>query len=218
LLNQPITWAQGFADQIEGQATKCGRAGTISKLGTPVNDYFVNFKDAFKCSIPGTNKTQSFAMSGTAGVGTGLSIFGGSEAAGPAGGDGTALATNDTLVLNPPPGFTGTSVEIGLKETYTLIVEGANARNRGSASVCFRWTGRQTHVCFPLLTNGNVTKTLRVQIVLKKSVFGFEFNLQLGGAEGVATITGSKMFASVAIGGPQFTLPPGWTSTWQPGE
>ena len=150
LLNQPMTWGQGFADQIEGQATHCGKPWTISILGTPANDYLADFKTAFVCPISGTNKTQSFAMMASAGVGTGLGVFGSSTAVGPGAADGTDQQTNDTLVLHPPPGFTGTSVEIGLKETYTLIVQGANARNRGSATVCFRWTGQQTHVASPI--------------------------------------------------------------------
>jgi hypothetical protein len=218
LLNQPITWAQRFGDQIQEYASNCGSELTISLLGKPANDYTLNLNKAFKCTLPGSKKTQSFSLSGHAELGADLGIFGSSEAAGPAAGDGTTVVANDTLVLNPPTEFTGTSVVIGLKETYTLVVEGVHTNSIGSAAVCFDWTGRRTPVCFPLVTNGNVTKTLSVpKIVVNKTDLGFQLHLQLSATAGVATLT-RQMFASVAIGSPRFTLPQGWTSTWASGE
>jgi hypothetical protein len=222
LLNQPITWAQGFGDDVKIEASYCAVTPIkATATGSPANDYNVNLNPPlFRCTIPGTKLKQSFTLSGHAALGAGLGIFGSSQVAGPAASDGTTVVANDTLVLNPPVGFTGTSVEIGLKQTYTLKLQGATGHNMGNATACFKWTGRITPTCFPLATNGVVTETLTFSpIVVKKTNIGFRLNIELTGDASVVTVTGSQVSASVTIGSPLFTLPnKDWTSTWLSGE
>ena len=123
---------------------------------------------------------------------------------------------NDTLVLNPPLGFTGTSVEIkDFKQSYQLELTGVRGFNKGSATACFKLTGQKTPTCFPLKSNGFVLEEFTVQnIVVNKTDLGFQLNLEISAVASTTTITGRHVYAFVAIGSPGFTLPEHWTYTW----
>jgi hypothetical protein len=221
LLNQPITWAQGFGDFVKGEFSNCAiKTNPFISTGSPANDYAPGFKVFPSCILPTKPPTkESFVLRGSAQLGRALGFFGFSAVTGLGASDEMTVEANDTLVLNPPHGFTGTSVKIDLVQTYQLEIHGVIGSNRGSATACFKWTGRQTPICFPKVTDGFVEEGVTFSpIVVNKTNLGFRLNLELTGFSAVATVAGNQVSADVEIGSPTITVPENWTFRWLSGE
>jgi hypothetical protein len=198
-------WGQQlFGDLIQGSALVCTES-QYNKSGSTKHGYDLTGKAFSSC------KLGSARASNTAHVGP--PVFSAtSSTTYKKGGAPIAAAIGSSyeeVILTPPEGYKGDSVEVKLKSAYEFNVAGVGGTAAGEYDICWIVDDTNEH-CMQSTSNGNGTQKVDFNFTVTKADGEFGFRLQVSGS----AESGYGASASVKAYDTLLKLPSGWAWDW----
>jgi hypothetical protein len=195
-------WSQAFGTSVTGNAAT-SPCGTKTYHETGVRNSSGGASSFCRYAVANASSTADLDQ-GSVGHVIGNSTF----YLAPVASASSRVMTFDTVTLIPPSTFNGDQVTFTMVDSYTTSVDNAHV------TLC--WT-------IPNLVSDCITTTtstsqgrISKRVTLQKSTSGFHFKVtkRMAG-HGVVNFPGPAFGASYATtGGPNFTLPTGWTCSF----